>query len=372
MMFEHFPLEKNWPNLETAMTVFRYAIIRELCRGKKVLEIGAASGEGTALFADVAKEVVALDHQNIWDGSPTAEMSNVRFVCQDALSMPVEWAGYFDVVLAMELIEHLEDPNSFQNSVFDILSKEGILVLSTPNFDIYSDKGDSSRKPLYVHHHHEYCAEELRSFFSNAWKGKKIMGLSQLSFPKMISEDGGSEVLLYFEKGLYQLRLGVNYPQYELFKGESLPYSLPLEFCQSFIALLCKRAYPTRQLILSKVKKSKTSHVSVGEIAFHSCRVILQRRNEQCASMEKHVENLENIVKDREGQIEQSKQVIGDLEKNLLEAKKATEGQIERTERIIGELNSQVTQLRRRLPFRLAEKIAGKKLIAIPELDKAP
>jgi phage shock protein A len=86
--------------------------------------------------------------------------------------------------------------------------------------------------------------------------------------------------------------------------------------------------------------------------------------------MEKHIENLENIVKDREGQIEQSKQVIGDLEKNLLEAKKAAEGQIERTERIIGELNSQVTQLRRRFHW-LAEKIVEKKLIAIPELDKA-
>jgi 2-polyprenyl-3-methyl-5-hydroxy-6-metoxy-1,4-benzoquinol methylase len=41
----------------------------------------------------------------------------------------------------MELIEHLDDANRFQESVFDILSKEGILALSTPNFDIYSDKG---------------------------------------------------------------------------------------------------------------------------------------------------------------------------------------------------------------------------------------
>jgi protein-L-isoaspartate O-methyltransferase len=87
MMFEHFQLAENWPNYNTAMTVFRYAIIRELCRGKRVLEIGAASGEGTALFADVAKEVVALDHQNIWDGSPAAGMSNVRSVCQDASVM---------------------------------------------------------------------------------------------------------------------------------------------------------------------------------------------------------------------------------------------------------------------------------------------
>ena len=324
-MSEHFPLAKNWPNYDTAMTVFRYAIIRELCRDKKVLEIGAASGDGTALFGDVAKEVVALDHRDIWGGSPAAGMPNVRFVCQDASSMPVEWAGYFDVVLAMEVIEHLDDANRFQESVFDILSKEGILVLSTPNFDIYSDRGDRSRKPLYVHHHHEYCAEELRSFFSNSWKSRKIMGLSQLSFPKTISEDGGSEVLLYFEKGMYQLRLGTSYPQYELFEGELLPYSLPLEFCQSFIAILCKRTYPTRQRILSEVKKSKTIPITIGEVAFHSCRVILQRRNEQ-------IEHLENIVKHREGLIENYKQMVGELEKQLLDARKVI-GKLEHLDR---------------------------------------
>jgi peptidoglycan hydrolase CwlO-like protein len=97
-----------------------------------------------------------------------------------------------------------------------------------------------------------------------------------------------------------------------------------VEFCQSFIAILCKRGYPTRQRILSEFKKGKTSHVTIGEVAFHSCRVILQRRNEQCASMEKvvenmktHVENLENIVKDREGQIERTKQIIEDLNSQL-------------------------------------------------------
>ena len=78
-MLEYFPLVKNWPHHDTAMTVFRYAIIRELCRGKKVLEIGAASGEGTALFAGMAKEVVALDYRNVWDDSPAAKIKTVRF-----------------------------------------------------------------------------------------------------------------------------------------------------------------------------------------------------------------------------------------------------------------------------------------------------
>ena len=134
-MLEHFPLAQYWPNYDTAMTVFRYEIARELCRGKRVLEIGAASGEGAALFADVAREVVALDHRELWNASPAAGMSHVRFVCADALSMPDEWAGHFDVVIAMELIEHLDGVDKFQRAVFDVLSKDGLFLLSTPNFD---------------------------------------------------------------------------------------------------------------------------------------------------------------------------------------------------------------------------------------------
>jgi SAM-dependent methyltransferase len=410
-MSEHFSLEKNWPNYETAMTVFRYAIIGELCRGKRVLEIGAASGEGTALFAEVAKEVVAIDHQNIWEASPAAKMPNVRFVRQDALSMPAEWSGCFDVVIAMELIEHLDDYSSFQKSVFNVLSRNGLFVFSTPNFDIYSEKGDGSREPVYEHHRHEYCAKELECSFSDCWKSKKIMGLSQLSFPKITSESGDSEVLLYFENFIYQLKLGSNYPQYKIFKGESTSYSLPLEFCQSFLSILSKEVLPPIESILPVFQKSKTISISREEAAFCSSAVILHRRNEQYAGLKKHTENLENIIKDRDRRLLETKGVVADIERRLNETegvvadrkrrlnetegvvadrerqlrdrKKITESlerELSKTKEIMADLEKQlqetkealadkdklldtIRQLQRRMPFRLAEKITGKKLI---------
>ncbi|MFA6185732.1 MAG: class I SAM-dependent methyltransferase [Phycisphaerae bacterium] len=325
-MREYFPLVKNWPEYDTALTVFRYAIVRELCRGKRVLEIGAASGEGTVLLADMAKEIVALDYQNIWDSSPAAKLPNVRFVCQDALSMLAEWAGCFDVVIAMELIEHLDDFDGLQKSVFNVLSKDGVFVLSTPNFDIYSDRGDSSRKPVYEHHHHEYCAKELERSFLNCWKSKEIMGLSQLSSPNKALASEISNVLLYLEKVIYLLELGTSYPQYKLFSGGSLSCPLPLEFCQSFITLLFKGAPVTVNSIFPGCENIEIELPSLSDVAFQSARTILQRRNQQVSVMSGMIDDLNNIVKNREDQIKHYVQVNNDLTKIV----KNREEQIER------------------------------------------
>lgn len=47
---------------------------------------------------------------------------------------------YFDAVLAFEVLEHLFDPSRFLKKVRELLNKNGLLILSTPNVDGFETK----------------------------------------------------------------------------------------------------------------------------------------------------------------------------------------------------------------------------------------
>ena len=249
---EHMPLARYWPDRDAATTVFRYALVGRKCQGKRVLEIGAAAGEGTALLADAA-EVVAVDRQDLWAGSPAASLPNVRFVQCDALDLPPEWEGRFDVVVALELIEHLADPAAFQRAVFRVLAPGGILVFSTPNFDLYSRTCDGGREPLYRHHVREYRAAELDGIPLDVWSSREVSGLSQLSFPG----DGFGEGFAFaHETALYDLVLGEKYPTYTLRRTGSLDAPMSMDAFQSFVVTLGKGPLAVLRAAPSTAEKS--------------------------------------------------------------------------------------------------------------------
>lgn len=312
---EFTPLARCWPEGDTAITVFRYALLRRLCRGKRVLEIGAAAGEGTALLADSAADIVAVDHQDLWSDSPARSLPNVRFVQADALELPADWQGRFDVVVALELLEHLGDPAAFQQAAAHVLAPEGTLVLSTPNFDLYSQACDGSRTPLYRHHAREYRAAELGDALLDIWRRRHVSGVSQLSFPG----DALSPHSFLFLHGaeVYDLALGEKYPAYQLCSAGTFAAPLELHTAQSFLLTLSKEAAAVAGEPPLAVDPAPWPPLSLTEAAFRSAQVILRRKNEQIKSLDevtsdrdrhiqdlqRHAGNLEGIVADREARL---------------------------------------------------------------------
>ncbi|MGA2033957.1 MAG: methyltransferase domain-containing protein [Thermoguttaceae bacterium] len=294
-LLEFLPLARYWPERDSAMTVFRYALVRGPCRGKRVLEIGAAAGEGTALLADAA-EIVALDHQDVWSGGPGSRLPNARFVQRDALDLPAEWAGRFDVVLALELIEHLDDPAALQQAVFRVLAEGGTFIFSTPNFDLYSRACGDDRTPLYRRHVREYRAAELNAVALDLWDSRQLCGVSQLSFPG--DPLSGNGFVMLHDSAAYELTLGPQYPDYGLRRVGAVVPPLPLECCQSFLVMLGKQQAdaPCSAKRLGLDNPAAELNLTAGEAALRACRVILQRKNEQ-------IGHFEQIVADRQQQI---------------------------------------------------------------------
>ena len=145
----------------------RYLGVREMVRGKVVLDAACGEGYGSDLIASTAKQVTGLDI----DGETIAraretykERKNLRFLQGSIESIPLGNASV-DAVVSFETIEHVPEAvqHSFLNEISRILRPGGFLIMSTPNKKIYSD--------LYHYknefHIREFYKEEFLAFLGD-------------------------------------------------------------------------------------------------------------------------------------------------------------------------------------------------------------
>jgi ubiquinone/menaquinone biosynthesis C-methylase UbiE len=138
----------------------RYALASLYCRCKRVLDAGCGTGYGAAHLAQSAEHVTAIDisSEAIRDAGRRYPIPNLRFEVASASSMPFADAS-FDAVTAFEVIEHLEDWNSFLTEASRVLAPDGIALISTPNREYYTEsRGSAGPNPFHVH---EFSAAEF-------------------------------------------------------------------------------------------------------------------------------------------------------------------------------------------------------------------
>ncbi len=119
----------------------RISRIQELCRGKRVLDVGCCnhsnfdqlegSGFLHAEIAKVAATLIGFDN----DSESIKEMVShgFRVIEGNAENIPATNLGEFDVVVAGELIEHLSNAGLFLESAYASLKPGGVLVATVPN-----------------------------------------------------------------------------------------------------------------------------------------------------------------------------------------------------------------------------------------------
>jgi len=136
----------------------RYAFARRFVRGRRILDLGCGLGYGAEVLAPLAREVVALDRDR--DALRHARVGRTHalgpFVLADATRLPFRDAS-FDVVIAYELIEHLNDQEALLAEIRRVLPPAGLLLISSPDKDVYSGKL-GQRNPF---HPKELTTEEL-------------------------------------------------------------------------------------------------------------------------------------------------------------------------------------------------------------------
>ncbi len=173
--------------------------------GSRVLDVGCSSGNfGHVLIQEKKCEVVGLDIDK-------ADVARAKTVLSQALIRNIERddvtdLGKFDIVMFIDVLEHLMDPVAVLAKVKEVLKPSGRIVFSIPNMAHISVrlqllKGFFEYTPIGVldrTHLHYYDEIEVKHLFTAAQLKIAEISPTTLTYPKSkISEE------------LYNMGLGI-------------------------------------------------------------------------------------------------------------------------------------------------------------------
>ncbi|MDQ6699837.1 MAG: methyltransferase domain-containing protein [Acidobacteriota bacterium] len=148
----------------------RYAFARQFASGKRVLDAGCGTGYGAAELATHAHEVLGIDcSQEAVDYARTNFVrDNLKFKQGWCHQLPAADASV-DLVVAFEVIEHLNEWREFLAEARRVLTEHGLFLVSTPNKLYYGEsREEAGPNPFHVHEF-EYAEfrDELAGVFAN-------------------------------------------------------------------------------------------------------------------------------------------------------------------------------------------------------------
>jgi len=138
--------------------IARYRFAESLAGGRAVLDAGCGVGYGSDILSRKASQVYAIDLAADAVAAGARDYSGVRFVQGSCTGLPFRDAS-LDVVVAFEVIEHLEDWRGLLAEARRVLRPDGQLLVSTPNRLYYSQ----TRTEPNPYHVHEFDYAEFRS-----------------------------------------------------------------------------------------------------------------------------------------------------------------------------------------------------------------
>jgi 2-polyprenyl-3-methyl-5-hydroxy-6-metoxy-1,4-benzoquinol methylase len=175
------PAEKWWLTKFTLdFEKNRLSVVEHLvpdARGpSKALDVGCAIGVFTNLLHQKGYEALGIDTSKELLTFARNRYASCTFKLMNVLHLDLT-PSTFDLVLALEVIEHLDNPYRFLKNIHQVLKEEGVILLSTPNrLSLEGAKGVAMEKMVGINwkawdaeHTHVYTSMEiiqlLRRFF---------------------------------------------------------------------------------------------------------------------------------------------------------------------------------------------------------------
>lgn len=120
------------------MDKIRFNLISQIVKNKRVLDVGCVDHEANKeqskewlhrIIVDEGKEVTGLDLEE--EQVRKLRSRGYNIICGDA--EVINLGKQFEVIVAGELIEHLDNPGRFLRNMRKHLEPNGTIVLTTPN-----------------------------------------------------------------------------------------------------------------------------------------------------------------------------------------------------------------------------------------------
>ncbi len=118
--------DKHWWYRERRHLLARS--VADLIPGK-ALDVGAAGGGNTRVLQGLGWQVAALEYGV--DGAEVCAERSIPVVRGDATRLPIA-AGSLDLVVAFDVLEHLEDDKAAATGIFEALKPGGTFLIAVP------------------------------------------------------------------------------------------------------------------------------------------------------------------------------------------------------------------------------------------------
>lgn len=177
-LYEQFGARRWVPPWLQHQNQCRYDWAAQHVRAKRVLELGCGSGDGARRLIEAgATSVLALDvsRQAIEMAKKRHQNAALRFDVVEAMPLPVV-SGSFDLAIALEVLEHVDDDRGFVAEVARVLTPCGRFLCSTPNRRMTNPGTCITDAPFNLHHVREYEAEELVRLLAAMFDEVELLG----------------------------------------------------------------------------------------------------------------------------------------------------------------------------------------------------
>lgn len=154
--------DKHWWYSErrTVLAQSLDALAREGEKPGRALDIGAAGGGNTRVLLGRGWDATALEYGE--EGAQVARGRNIPVIRGDAVSLPVADEA-MDLVVAYDVLEHIEDDKSAANEICRVLRPGGTALVAVPcDMKLWSEHDTA------VGHFRRYDREGLLSLLTSA------------------------------------------------------------------------------------------------------------------------------------------------------------------------------------------------------------
>jgi len=165
----------------------RYDFCKQFVKNKKIIDLACGEGYGTYMLAKNAKSAIGIDIDEktvVHAGKRYAE-SNLEYIRGLITDIPLKDQKTFDVAICLNAIEYISEHDKLMENIIRILKDDGILIVSTPNKNIFKDEKkyfNTSYKKLF---NSEDLEDLLKNYFGriyllgqNIFSGSNIWNLS--------------------------------------------------------------------------------------------------------------------------------------------------------------------------------------------------
>ena len=106
--------------------------VKKFTKGNKLLEVGTGAGELTSVAKELLFDITGIDIRPTY-AKNVSKMLDIPIYSVDFMNFKTD--DLFDIIILGDVLEHVPNPIKMLEKVYNFLNKEGVVWISTPNFE---------------------------------------------------------------------------------------------------------------------------------------------------------------------------------------------------------------------------------------------